>query len=237
MKTKLIYTIALLLSMGLAACSDGEDGIDGAMGPQGEQGPRGEQGLQGEQGARGPKGDKGDRGETGAQGPRGATGPRGPQGEPGTANVVSSGWINYEINDINTATRKVMKYTFSTAVLNQLNTTSLGRFLTDGGVLLVYGKNFGTSAHHMLPYERGSASYSWLGGSFSTSYMNSIAIIIERTDGSALTESQYSGALGNQFRFVLIPAGVQVSGASRAADINWDKMSYSQAKDLLNLKD
>lgn len=231
----------------------GEHGADGAKGDKGDRGAtgakgdKGDKGDRGATGAKGDKGDKGDRGATGARGatgpagPRGAqgaTGPAGPKGDPGTANVVSSGWIDYEINSTpNTATLKTMKYTFPSHVLSAVGAEDIAHFLSEGGLLILYGKNYGNGQHNMLPYTYSNVEYTWSGGSFAVSSLNAINIRIRSTDGSTLTEFDYSGFRGNEFRYVLIPAGVQLSGMGRATDIDWNRVSYAEAKQLLGLKD
>src|SRR3546814_10607136 len=78
----------------------------------------------------------------------------------------------------------------------------------------------------MFPYNYANVDYTWSGGSFGVATINSILIRIHSTDGSTLTEYDYSGVRGNEFRYVLIPAGIEVSGRGRAADIDWDRISY-----------
>ncbi len=236
----------------------GEKGTKGDRGETGARGATGATGTQGERGATGATGPKGDRGETGARGATGATGPRGvtgatgprgeqgvagaigpagPKGDPGTANVVSSGWIDYVINSTpNTATYKVMRYIFPDHVLSLINTTRISSFLANGGVIILYGKNFGNGNHNMFPYSYSNVEYTWAGGSFGVNTTNAIIITIKSTDGTALTEYDYAAFRGNQFRYVLIPAGVHVVGLGPASEIDWRKYSYSQAQQMLNLK-
>lgn len=225
---------ALLITF--ASCSK-----EGSVGPQGAQG---EQGIEGKKGDKGDKGDKGNKGDTGARGARGAKGDRGDKGEKGdkgdkgTANVVASGWIDYEINSTpNTSTYKTMKYTFPAHVLSQIGAEDIAHFLFEGGLLILYGKNYGNGQNNMLPYEYYNVSYTWSGGSFGVSTINAINIRIRSTDGSALTEYDYSGFRGNEFRYVLIPAGIQLSGMRSPSDIDWSALSYQQVKSVLNLGD
>ncbi|QEC51089.1 collagen triple helix repeat protein [Anseongella ginsenosidimutans] len=232
--------LAVLLAVAFTACE--KEGPAGPSGPQGEQGAAGPKGDKGDPGATGPRGEtgatgpRGATGATGATGPRGATGPKGDKGDPGTANVVSSGWIEYEINSTpNTPTHKTMKYTFPANVLDLVNAEHIAGFLSSGGLLVLYGKNFGNGQHNMLPYTYSNVDYTWSGGSFGVSTINSILIRIVSTDGTALTEYDYAGFRGNEFRYVLIPAGVEVSGRL-ATDIDWSRISYAEAAQLLDLK-
>ena len=194
MKDLRTFSILLLaVILGVSSCNK--------EGPAGPQGPQGEQGIAGESGAQGPKGDRGVRGE------------KGEKGDPGTANVVASGWIDYTINSIpNTSILKTMKYTFPSNVLQLIGAEDIAHFLEDGGLLVLYGKNYGNGQHNMLPYTYSNVSYTWSGGSFAVSTRNAINIRIRSTDRTALTEYDYSGVRGNEFRYVLIPPGVQVSG-------------------------
>lgn len=240
--------VAVASAATFAGCE--KEGPAGPAGPQGEQGVAGLKGDKGDPGATGPAGPRGATGPAGPRGATGATGPAGPRGErgpagpkgdkgdPGTANVVSSGWIDYEINSTpNTSTVKTMKYTFPANVLSLVGAEDIAHFLSDGGLLVLYGRNFGNGQHNMLPYTYSNVEYTWSGGSFAVSTLNAINIQIRSTDGSALTEYDYSGSRGNEFRYVLIPAGVQVAGKGRAADIDWSRISYVEAKQLLDLKD
>lgn len=206
---KLKY-ILLAFSIVLGACS--KDGDPGPQGPQGEQGATGEQGPQGEQGVEGQKGDK---------------------GEPGTANVVSSQWIGYEINSTNTARLKIMKYTFPASVLELVNAEHLADFLSSGGMLLLYGKNYGNGQHNMLPYNYSNVQYSWSGGSFAVTSINAINIRIESTDGTDLTEYDYFGVRGNQFRYVMVPAGKLINGRKSGVDYS----NYEAVKAYYNFPD
>jgi hypothetical protein len=206
---KFRYVLLVFFTV-LCACSNDSD--PGPQGPQGEQGAIGEQGPQGEQGVDGPQGDK---------------------GEPGTANVVSSKWIDYEINLTNTARLKIMKYTFPATVLELVNAEHLADFLSSGGMLLLYGKNYGNGQHNMLPYNYSNVAYSWSGGSFGVATINAINIRIESTDGSDLTEFEYSGTRGNEFRYVRVPAGKLINGRKAAIDYN----DYEAVKAYYNLPD
>lgn len=231
----MVFCTVLLLGI-TSSCEKGDMGPEG---PRGIQGERGAAGANGDKGAKGDRGAAGSRGATGSQGPkgeRGATGPAGPQGAPGTANVVSSGWIDYQINSSpNTSTVKTMEYIFPANVLSLIGAADIAEFLSEGGLLVLYGKNYGNTQHKMLPYNHSHVDYTWmstgLGGA------NSILIRIASTDGSTLTDYDYAGFRGNEFRYVLIPVGVQVSGAGRATDIDWSRISYAEAKQMLGLKD
>lgn len=207
--------LSLILAITFTACEK-----EGPAGPQGEPGAAGTDG------------------EPGAAGPRGASGEKGDKGDPGTANVVSSAWIDYDINSTpNTNTFKTMKYTFPANVLELINAEHIAGFLSAGGVLILYGRNYGNGQHNMLPYNYANVDYTWSGGSFGVATVNSILIRIRSTDGTALTEFDYSGVRGNEFRYVLIPAGIEVAGRGRAADIDWSRVSYAEATQLLNLED
>ncbi len=223
----------------------GPQGIQGDRGNTGDKGDKGDQGATGARGATGAQGSQGERGVTGLrgaigvqgpQGERGATGLAGAQGAPGTANVVSSTWIDYQINTTsNTSIKKTMEYTFPNNVLSLVGVADIGEFLLEGGILILYGKNYGSNQHKMLPYNYSNVDYTWMSGGSGKN--NAILIQITSTDGSTLTEFDYSGYRGNEFRYVLIPVGIQVSGMGRATDLDWSRISYAEARQILGIKD
>src|SRR3546814_17827859 len=91
-----------------------------------------------------------------------------------------------------------MKYTFPANVLELVDAEHIADFLSDGGVLILYGKNFGNGQHNMFPYNYANVDYTWSGGSFGVATINSILIRIHSTDGSTLTEYDYSGVRGDR---------------------------------------
>lgn len=87
-----------------------------------------------------------------------------------------------------------MEYIFPANVLSLIGATDIAAFLSNGGILILYGKNYGNTQHKMLPYNHSLVDYTWmskgLGGA------NSILIRIASSDGSALTEYDYAGYRG-----------------------------------------
>jgi len=164
-------------------------------------------------------------------GPKTASGWGTPINLKGTANVVASTPVDYVFNSTNTSTRKVMRYSVPTPILNAVGTTSIGRFLDDGGVLLVYGMNFGTGHHRLFDYEFRNARYS---AAFNSAD-GALYLTIESISGSALADIEYDPSRGNRFRYVLIPAGVRLSGSVSPGDLV--KMDYEEVRALLNLSE
>ena len=128
-----------------------------------------------------------------------------------------------------------MEYTFPANVLSLVDVADIGEFLLEGGILILYGKNYGSNQHKMLPYNHSNVDYTWMSGGLGKN--NAILIQIASTDGTTLTEYDYSGYRGNEFRYVLIPVGIQVSGMGLATDIDWGGISYAEARQMLGLKD
>jgi hypothetical protein len=162
-------------------------------------------------------------------GPKTASGWGTPINLKGTANVVASTVLNYVFNETDTPTRKTMRYVIPTPILNAVGATSLLDFLNSGGALLVYGTNFGTSTQRLFDYEYGNARYSYSdNAALSTMYLT-----IQSTDGSPLDEFDYSSTRGNRFRYVMIPAGVRLTGNVSPQDLA--KMDYEEVRALFNL--
>lgn len=194
----MIKTLFLAAMATMIFSCSGEDGRDGAQG---------EQGIQGEQGPQGPQGPQGNPGTP---------------GQPGTANVVSSTWVNYDWNTTNTPTSKSMEYNIPAAILTATGYNSLYNFSNAGGVILVYGKNWGSNSVFLFNYEFRNARYRATpntNGSKIFLYINSI-------NGSALSDTEYDSARGNQFRYVLIPAGTQIAGkpAKPLTQLTWEEV-------------
>lgn len=154
----------------------------------------------------------------------------------GTANVVASTWIAYNWNSTNTSTRKVMDYTIPTPLLAAVGYASLYNFSNAGGVILVYGENWGSNNVRLFNYDFRNGRYE----ASPNTNGSKIYITLTSISSTALIDIEYDGARGNRFRYVLIPAGVQLSGMSavtRFSHINWNELSYEEVKELLSLKD
>src|SRR5690606_11504048 len=188
-------------------------------GPKGATGARGATGTPGPQGPQGPQGPAGPRGATGATGPQG---PQGPQVPAGTANVIFSNWMSFQQSQRDTTIDGTL------LKVNHLPAPRLTQNIIDRGVVIVYWRYLNTVVH--LPYTSDAGSGV---GPAKTSTLNFVpkpgVIYITRYthDNSA---SVGFGTI--QFRYVLIPGGVEASALANV-DIN----NYDAVKSALQLTD
>jgi hypothetical protein len=164
-------------------------------------------------------------------GPKTASGWGTPINLRGTANVVASTLVNYNWNSTDTPTQKSMRYVIPTPIMNAVGATSLGSFLDRGGVILAYGTNYGTGHHRLFDYEFRNARYSYA----YNSAQGALYFTVTSISGSALVDIEYDSARGNRFRYVLIPAGVQLSGNVSPQDLA--KMDYEEVRAVFNLQE
>lgn len=210
----------------------GATGTAGATGPAGTAGSRILSGTTNPSASTGTVGDYYLNKTTGDFfGPKTTSGWGTPVNLKGTANVVASTWINYNWNSTNTSTRKVMDYTIPTPLLSAVGYSSLYNFSNAGGVILVYGENWGSNQVKLFDYEFRNGRYE------ASPNTNGSKIYIKLTSisGAALQDIEYDSARGNKFRYVLIPAGVQLS-ASLAPD-RLRQMSFEDIQARFNLYD
>lgn len=210
----------------------GATGTAGATGPAGTAGSRILSGTTNPSASTGTVGDYYLNKTTGDFfGPKTISGWGTPVNLKGTANVVASTWINYNWNSTNTSTRKVMDYTIPTPLLSAVGYSSLYNFSNAGGVILVYGENWGSNQVKLFDYEFRNGRYE------ASPNTNGSKIYIKLTSisGAALQDIEYDSARGNKFRYVLIPAGVQLS-ASLAPD-RLRQMSFEDIQARFNLYD
>jgi len=195
MKKKLL-PLAFISCLMIIAC-EGPQGPDGAVGPQGATGATGTAGVTGPTGATGSKGDKGDPGApggNGANGQQGATGEKGDKGDPGTANVIYSEWFTpnsgnwQKVSDIN--------YTYT------ITESRITQEIVDRGVVLAYSRQSTNSASYLLPLTLTTSS-SISNYNVGMSFGNVIINFLE------LLEPSGQPANNLQFRYVIIPGGVQ----------------------------
>lgn len=213
-------------------------GAPGATGTVGTTGPAGTAGSRILSGTTNPSASTGTVGDyylnktTGDFfGPKTTSGWGTPVNLKGTANVVASTWINYNWNSTNTSTRKVMDYTIPTPLLSAVGYSSLYNFSNAGGVILVYGENWGSNQVKLFDYEFRNGRYE----ASPNTNGSKIYITLTSISGAALQDIEYDSARGNKFRYVLIPAGVQLS-ASLAPD-RLRQMSFEDIQARFNLYD
>ncbi len=213
----------------------GATGTAGATGPAGPAGTAGSRILSGTTNPSASTGTVGDyylNKTTGDFfGPKTISGWGMPVNLKGTANVVASTWINYNWNSTNTSTRKVMDYTIPTPLLSAVGYSSLYNFSNAGGVILVYGENWGSNQVKLFDYEFRNGRYE----ASPNTNGSKIYITLTSISGAALQDIEYDSARGNKFRYVLIPAGVQLS-ASLAPD-RLRQMSFEDIQARFNLYD
>jgi len=213
----------------------GATGTAGATGPAGPAGTAGSRILSGTTNPSASTGTVGDyylNKTTGDFfGPKTTSGWGTPVNLKGTANVVASTWINYNWNSTNTSTRKVMDYTIPTPLLSAVGYSSLYNFSNAGGVILVYGENWGSNQVKLFDYEFRNGRYE----ASPNTNGSKIYITLTSISGAALQDIEYDSARGNKFRYVLIPAGVQLS-ASLAPD-RLRQMSFEDIQARFNLYD
>lgn len=180
-------------------------------GPAGPAGPAGEQGMAGPKGATGttgPKGDKGDKGATGPKGATGAPGPKGDKGDPGTANVIYSNWAPIQFGG-----GTVSK------VMNVFNTPVNSSVVAHGTVLVFVRKlTLSSSTAIPLPYTYIVNSEPRTLLTFRYSSNGLLQLIARRVDPTSVIYD-FPGNVW-QYRYVIIPGGVQASAALKNVDLN-----------------
>ncbi|WP_394747903.1 collagen-like triple helix repeat-containing protein [Spongiimicrobium salis] len=174
----------------------------------------------GDDGATGPQGAPG---EQGPAGPTGADGAQGEQGVPGTANVIYSDWIARDFETGGAAsTNEQLLTSFNTAEFN-----------LNEDVLLVFGRrpvNVIVSQVFQLPYILASQQefYGFRVSSFSGG--SSLRIEVATLDGGTNLFTFF-----DDFRYVIIPGGQQVSTSKSSVD--YTKMSYEEIAALFKIQD
>ena len=157
----------------------------------------------------------------------------------GTANVIASTWEDFNWNNSNTNTYKIMAYSIPTPIFNAIGYRNLQIFYNAGGVLLVYGRNYGSSHNVLFDYSFRNAHYS-LAVTHSAIPNYQFFISIKSINGANLLDTESSSIRGNQFRYVLIPPGRQFDGSAtrrRNEPMDWNKKSYIEVIKLLGLQD
>ncbi|MDO6516414.1 collagen-like triple helix repeat-containing protein [Zobellia uliginosa] len=202
-------TVKILTSMvmvfTIALASCSKDGVDGDAGAQGETG------LQGPQGEQGPKGDKGD------------------QGEPGTVNVMYSDWLDQDFNYSDEASYKSMR-------VIEANLTQ--DFLNNGGIVLGFFRSSKNSIYQ-LPrvFDHGGFAIRHDFVAIHFSDMGEVRFDVNSIDDTDLSEHELTGSsiAEPQYRYVMIPGGVSLSG--RSSRPNFEKMSYEEIAAYFDLED
>lgn len=166
------------------------------------------------------KGEVGPEGPQGEQGEKGDTGPRGPAG---TANVIYSNWLSFQ------QTQRDTIIDGTNLKVNHIPAPKLTQAIIDGGVIHMYMR-FLTSVFP-LPYTSDAGT----GNRPSTvSFVPKPGMLYV----TRYTHDNSSGSSGIgwglvQFRYVLIPGGVQANAALR----NIDMGNYQAVRTALHIAD
>jgi len=166
------------------------------------------------------KGEVGPEGPQGEQGEKGDTGPRGPAG---TANVIYSNWLSFQ------QTQRDTIIDGTNLKVNHIPAPKLTQAIIDGGVIHMYMR-FLTSVFP-LPYTSDAGT----GNRPSTvSFVPKPGMLYV----TRYTHDNSSGSSGIgwglvQFRYVLIPGGVQANAALR----NIDMGNYQAVSTALHIAD
>lgn len=165
-------------------------------------------------GTEGPKGEQGDQGAPGPAGPGGA------QGEPGTANVIYSGWLDV-------AFEAVVEAGDTVAFDAVIAVPKLTQEMLNTGEIKVYF-NVGSAAESIVfPLPMTDLFYGLLISA--RFYPNEIYMMANFDASTGLDENNQKV---QQFRYILIPGG---TAARTSKSINWN--NYKEVQAYLGLKD
>lgn len=174
-----------------------------------KEGPPGPAGSQGDQGEEGPKGDEGDPGE---------------KGDPGTANVLYSDWISFDVS----VWEKVTEFSRETQVYG-ISEDAVTQEILDQGLVFVYVRFGGAPAPRPLPFvgyitTTTKDQYLWHRLS-----IGAISIIFHN-----LNDNTDPGKFGssNEYRYIIVPGGTPLNGRSSAA---LQHMSYEEICRLFDI--
>jgi len=245
MNSVLFISVAFLLLFSVVACQKGDIGPQGPEGPQGIQGEKGEDGTTIYNGSGVPPASLGNVGDfyfrtgtthfygpktasgwgtfinlRGPAGPQGATGPQGPAG---TANVIYSGWVSFQQAQRDTLIDG------TNLKVNHLPAPRLTQAIIDNGMIQVYMR-FGTTVLP-LPYTSDAGSGTGPAKTSTVSFIPRPGRLFLTRYTHDNTATVGFGSL--QFRYVLIPGGVQANANLKNVNLE----SYSEVKAALGLAD
>ncbi len=213
MKEKIKYLIGVVI---ISAVGFGQTGCKPEDGPMGQEGPQGEQGEQGPQG---------EQGEQGPQGPPGEQGEQGEQGVPGTANVMYTDWVSFDVSGWNQVTEfgRVTQ-------LYEIQEENISNDIINRGVVLVYIRFGGSTAPRLLPvtgYVTTTTKEQHIWHRLSA---GKIILVFHNLND---TTNPGTFGSGNQYRYIIIPGGTLIS--YKADGINLQKLSYDEVLETLNV--
>ena len=149
----------------------------------------------------------------------------------GTANVMYSSWIDADWNLVDDPRSKTMKIS-----ANQLSNNDL----RNKAILLMYLKQFGTSSIYPMPSSGrwSNTFYSYTFGNNGVDLQQAILVNLVSTNGVDLTEFQHEGFRGNDFRYVIIPGGVPITGRiGNGGSYKIDHNDYEMVKRYYGIRD
>ena len=150
---------------------------------------------------KGPRGETGPRGEQGA---RGLQGPQGPQGDPGTANVIYSEWVDFNLNTWSAS------FTFfgQTRREYHIDVPEITAAILSSGTVMVYIRLQGTSGS-IQPLPLIGPILSSTKDQILNFRLQTGKIVLE-FHNSVTDRDQDPGRFGtgNQYRYVIIPGGI-----------------------------
>ncbi|MGD1946730.1 MAG: hypothetical protein ACFB0A_10845 [Croceivirga sp.] len=164
-----------------------------------------EMGLQGEQGTQGIQGPQGEQGETG------------PPGATGSANVIFSEWVT--VPSVAWTPTDGVSSVQRTAIITAPDITLE---YIDTGLILAYGRLSLFGNNNAIPFPISNGPFQFSVGLITP---GEIEIWLRRFDGANFTVAP--GDI--QFRYVIIPGGVPISGKAHRTDFS--KMTYREVMD------
>lgn len=175
-------------------------------------------GCEGDEGPAGPKGDQGDQGIQGIQ------------GETGTANVIYSGWIN-PAGEWRDSTF------YGNCKVKTINVPQLTSAIVSDGVTLCYYKSVsslilpGAPTNVIpLPFTSISGTYNYTLDFWLKTGRITFRAFTHDNSATYAPESMFSHA---EFRYVLIPGGVQATAKKAALDFT--KLSYEEVCEMFDI--
>ena len=191
-----------------------------------------------EDGDPGPQGDPGTPGAQGAQGPQGEPGEQGPEGPAGTANVIYSDWMDFDWNVYDETSYK-QKQIEEPAITED--------FLNNGGVVLSYLKGSSpevTLTTVQLPFNNGYESLTVQTAILPAplpplTLESGIVVNLNSLDGDPVFDYQDDTDEDYDFRYILIPGGINIADAetSRSGSTDWSKYDYETIRKYFNIPD
>jgi len=167
------------------------------------------------------------KGDVGPQGPEGPAGPQGPQGSP---NVKYSTWFTPNAYTLTTVFG-VKNFTY------EKSAPEITQPILDSGLVIVFGKLLGytpsvwpTNQVSQLPisltYVQSGSTMTDTWSALTAPQKLTIRFVNDKNDYNVI-------ATAHQFRYVIVPGGVKISG--RAAEGNYQQMSYSELCTLFGI--